>query len=234
MTTPVTIPDAPLSPVMFEAALLQATARAKAAYPAERCRIERGLQICLSDDVVIGADGVAIVHSQSEPDLDYHVGSQCSCPDAKERAPEGRCKHRWARSLFLYAQQHASTVELLPHEEDLAEASPSTGIDPRFLTSLHGKPFVRYQGLLSLAHERGLVSLKARFISVTPDLALAEAEAVFADGRTFCEASDATPGNVGAQVRPHFARMALVRAKARALRDALNINLCSFEEVDHG
>jgi hypothetical protein len=52
---------------------------------------------------------------------------------------------------------------------------------------LHGKPFVQYAGLLFLAYERGLVSLKAHFISVTPELALAEAAATFAAGQTYGE-----------------------------------------------
>jgi hypothetical protein len=96
---------------------------------------------------------------------------------------------------------------------------------------LHGKPFVQYAGLLALAHERGLVSLKTHFISVTPELALAEAAAVFADGRVFSEAADATPANVGPKVKAHYARMALTRSKARALRDALNVGICTLEEL---
>src|SRR2546426_7314253 len=97
---------------------------------------------------------------------------------------------------------------------------------------LHGKPFCQYAGLLALAHERGLVSLKAHSISVTAELALAEAEASFADGKTFSECADATPQNVPQHIRPHFPRMALTRAKARALRDALNIGIAALEELD--
>ena len=37
--------------------------------------------------------------------------------------------------------------------------------------------------------------------------------------------------NVNPKVKAHFARMALTRAKARALRDALNISMCSVEEI---
>lgn len=64
---------------------------------------------------------------------------------------------------------------------------------------------------------RGLVSLTARLISVTPELALAEATATFADGRTFQECADSTPANVNPKVKAHFPRMALTRAKARTL-----------------
>jgi hypothetical protein len=98
--------------------------------------------------------------------------------------------------------------------------------------TLHGKPFVQYAGLLFLAHERGLVSLKAHFISVTGELALAEAEATFADGKTYSECADATPSNVNPKVKAHFPRMALTRAKARALRDTLNISLIVVEELE--
>ena len=75
------------------------------------------------------------------------------------------------------------------------------------------------------------MSLTADFITVTADLALAHAVATFQDGRVFAESGDATPDNVNKKVRPHFARMALTRAKARALRDALNIGMCSLEEL---
>ena len=104
-------------------------------------------------------------------------------------------------------------------------------IPAQFITSIHGKDFVQYAGLLAMAHERGLVNLSAHFISVDGDLALAEATAEFEDGKTFMECADATPGNVTSKIKPHFARMALTRAKARALRDALNISMCSVEEL---
>ena len=106
-----------------------------------------------------------------------------------------------------------------------AAVSPPRAVTiPReFVTTIHGKEFVQYAGLLAMAHSQGLTSLRAELVSVTPDLALAKATAVFADGRTFSEAADATPDNVNAGVRKHFARCALTRAKARALRDALNI-----------
>jgi hypothetical protein len=124
--------------------------------------------------------------------------------------------------------------------EDVTAADPKPepptteavqGIDARYVVTLHGKDYILYAGLVALAHQRGLRSLKAEFISVTETMALAKAEAVFADGRIFQEASDSSPDNVGKQVRPSWPRMALVRAKARCLRDALAISACSLEEL---
>jgi hypothetical protein len=49
-----------------------------------------------------------------------------------------------------------------------------------------------------MAHAKGLQRLSAHFISVTPELAMAEATAEFSDGTTFMECVDATPTNVTA------------------------------------
>ena len=91
---------------------------------------------------------------------------------------------------------------------------------------------MQFAGLLALAHAQGLTSLKAELTNITPELAVARATAVFADGRTFEEAGDATPDNINTQVRKHFARCALTRAKSRAIRDALNIGMVALEELD--
>jgi hypothetical protein len=105
-------------------------------------------------------------------------------------------------------------------------------IPAQFIVELHGKQFVTFGGLLAMAHERGLVSLKADFIAVTAELALAHAVATFQDGRIFEESADATPANVNARVKVHYPRMALTRAKARALRDARNISMVAVEELE--
>jgi hypothetical protein len=110
-------------------------------------------------------------------------------------------------------------------------SAPSPTIPAWALVELHGKQFVTFGGLLAMAHERGLVSLKAAFITVTAELALAHAVATFQDGRTVAESGDATPGNVNAKILVHFPRMALTRSKARCLRDALNISTVAVEEL---
>jgi hypothetical protein len=90
---------------------------------------------------------------------------------------------------------------------------------------------VKYAGLLELAHERGLTSLTAQWTWNSDELSLAEAVATFRDGRHFHECGDASPSNVTKQVAPHFRRVALTRALARCLRNALAIDLCAVEEL---
>ena len=122
-------------------------------------------------------------------------------------------------------------MELPPACSATAALPQETALPAPYLQLIDGKPFVKYAGLLTLAHAQGLQQLEAWFTGVSDTLAVAHATATFRDGRRFSESGEATPENVGSQVRPHFARLALTRAKARCLRDALNIALCAVEEL---
>jgi hypothetical protein len=99
------------------------------------------------------------------------------------------------------------------------------------ILQIQGCPFVKFEGLLSLAHQRGLTALETTVLSVTLDMAVCQATARFRDGRLFTDIGDAAPDNVAKQLRPHFVRMAATRASARALRRALNIAAWSVEEL---
>jgi hypothetical protein len=110
--------------------------------------------------------------------------------------------------------------------------SPSTPTLSKWVKRIHGKDFITYEGLLAMAHEQGLILLRAEFVSVTETLALAMAWATFREGREFRDAADATPDNVNANVKAHFPRVALTRTKARVLRDALNIGMIAVEELE--
>jgi hypothetical protein len=94
---------------------------------------------------------------------------------------------------------------------------------------------VTYPGLLSKAHEEGLARVSTELVQVPTDengrTAIAKATVETAKGR-FEGLGDANPENVNPFIVPHLIRMAETRAKARALRDAVNIGIVSFEELD--
>ncbi len=97
------------------------------------------------------------------------------------------------------------------------------------------KEVVTYQGLLSKAHEEGLRAIKTNLLQ-TPGPENGHAAIVKAVVETekgsFEGIGDANPENVGSFIVPHLIRMAETRAKARALRDAVNVGVISFEELD--
>ena len=169
------------------------------------------------------------VESETAPEKWYQVFAngtviKCTC---KGYLSHKTCKHLGAVQQYL--QQTEGAIE----EEEVRETIlSSSGSIVKWIKKIHGRDFIQYAGLLALAHEQGLQELAAEFISVTPELALAAAHAFFADGRKFWDAGDATPNNVHAQVKAHFPRVALTRAKARCLRDALNISMVAVEELE--
>jgi len=192
-------------------------------------RIERATAIAINGGIFFEEDGHTAMVRGSREGVWYTVNGACQCEDY-ERAPEQLCKHRLAVRIYIRAGEALREPVVLDLEPESLPA-PAHGILPEHIAMISGKPYIKYAGLLALAHAQGLQQITARFISVTDTLALAEAEIVFADGRRFTEAGDATPQNVTSMVRQHFPRMALVRAKGRALRDALNIDMTTCEEL---
>ena len=113
-----------------------------------------------------------------------------------------------------------------------------------FMIMRQGKQYVLYQGLLDEAHARGLRGIDTELVQVPTaengNVALVKAvvEMEAAEGsegtRTFSGIGDASPENVGRNIVPHIIRMAETRAKARALRDAVNVGATALEELSDG
>src|SRR5215216_3636134 len=112
-----------------------------------------------------------------------------------------------------------------------------------FMITRQGKQYVLFAGLLDEAHNRGLRGIDTELVQVpTPDngnvavvKATVEMEGPDAgQGRTFSGIGDASPENVGRNIVPHIIRMAETRAKARALRDAVNVGATALEELSDG
>ena len=109
-------------------------------------------------------------------------------------------------------------------------------IKDEFLIQRNGKTYVLYSGLLDAAHSRGLKGISTELLQAPDEgngnVAICKATVEMEDGRTFTGIGDANPRNVSRSIVPHLTRMAETRAKARALRDAVNVaGLASLEEL---
>lgn len=104
-----------------------------------------------------------------------------------------------------------------------------------FIVERQGKSFCLYAGLLDLAHENGLVSIRTELIQAPTEannrVAIVFTTVTMEDGKFFTGIGDAAPNNVAPAMQTCLLRMAETRSKSRALRDAVNIGVAAAEEL---
>lgn len=107
-------------------------------------------------------------------------------------------------------------------------------INKDFIVNLQGNEFVKYEGLLDLAHQNGLKTIDVNILQFPTKennmTAICKATAK-TDKGSFTDIGDASPQSVNRNIAPHLIRMASTRAKARALRDLNNIGMTAIEEL---
>lgn len=121
--------------------------KAIAAYPDEQARIERGAQLALQGHVELLEDGSAKVRSSDLAQTYYCINRTCPCWDF-QRAPGGRCKHRWAKTLLRRATDAL-------YRAPVATADPQQPYDfPSYTTfaATYVGPEQAYQGCNGQAH----------------------------------------------------------------------------------
>lgn len=97
---------------------------------------------------------------------------------------------------------------------------------------------VFYPELLNAAHElekefRGIETDPVQFPNAENHNTAIFTAKVKIGERIFTGTGDANPENVSPEIAKHFIRAAETRAKARALRDALNVPIVAIEELGH-
>ena len=121
---------------------------------------------------------------------------------------------------------------------------PDVRLDKRFVQLRQGRQFVAYPGLLDLLHQlsEGFFAIDTEVLQLPTAennlTAVCQARVRIFDPqdadvvrRLTTGIGDADPTNVSAQMKPHLLRMAETRAKARALRDAVNVGMAALEEL---
>jgi len=110
-------------------------------------------------------------------------------------------------------------------------------IDKKFIVRINNKDFVKYDGLLDLAHEN-IQKMDVEILQFPADIndntAICKAIITTKDDRIFTDIGDANIKSCTKMVAAHFIRMASTRAKARALRDYTNIGMVCAEELGEG
>lgn len=115
-----------------------------------------------------------------------------------------------------------------------AEKTTGPALNPDCVTQLHGQTYVTYAGLVDLAHQSGLCSIDTTLLqapsSTNGGVAIVQAK-INIDGREYSGLADAGAHNTSRAMQKFAVCMAETRAKARALRDALNVGMVSVEEL---
>ncbi len=106
-----------------------------------------------------------------------------------------------------------------------------------YIINRRGTDYALYEGLLSEAHRQGLRGIDARLLQaptgVNGHVAICAATVTTGRG-TFGGLGEASPANAGRAAGRTLIQVAEIRAKARALRDAINANVVPIEELDDG
>jgi len=175
-------------------------------------------------------DGTFLVES-SDGKIMYPVSINgtlsCTCADFqrnKKTDAAFQCKH-------IIAALECTTGEEIA--EPAERKKPK--LDERFIKNLQGKDFVLYNGLLDLAHQKGLIRMDVEIIQYpTPENgneAVCRAIAETKHGERYADIGDASPKNTNKVIASHIIRMASTRAKGRTLRDLTNIGMTCVEEL---
>jgi len=108
-----------------------------------------------------------------------------------------------------------------------------TDFNKAFIVNIKGKKFVRFNGLLDKAHEKGFKTFEITQMSVSTDgkSAWCLGYVEMKDGLKVYMTGSANPETLGTHLRGYAVEMAGTRCFARALRNALNVDFVSVEEM---
>jgi hypothetical protein len=154
----------------FDADLRALAAKATTKYPADTKRIAKALLLALNGHVQVHPDGTATVRSGKDAEIQYAVRhGHCDCADFA-RAPDGRCKHAYARALVRKAARpriaYRATYKGAPgqaiRDEQLRVWFHADATDQVTRLYDHDRPNLQLHGRVDLAAEAAVADLARR------------------------------------------------------------------------
>lgn len=112
---------------------------------------------------------------------------------------------------------------------------PQVRVDRQHIIKHQGRDYVLFAGLLDAAHRDGLRQISTTLVqipSMTNDYTAIVFATVATSRGSFTGLGDASPENVNRMMAKSLIRMAETRAKARALRDAINLGEALADDPD--
>jgi hypothetical protein len=183
---------------------------------------------------VVQVDEQTYYVESSEGKICYRVSFEgekqvCTCGDYTRGIKTDstfRCKH----IVSVYNSIPNGEVH---HGQVLERAKPK--LNERWITTIEGREFVKYPGLLDLGHQKGISQIEVEVVQLpTADnghFAVCKATVISKTGDSFTDIGDANPGNCSSKVKAHILRLSSTRAIARALRSFTNIGMTCLEEL---
>jgi hypothetical protein len=184
---------------------------------------------------VVQVDSNNFYVESSEGKICYRVSFEnekqtCTCGDFA-RGVKGDVNFRCKHIVSVYSSIPNGEVR---NGKVLERTKPK--LDERWITTIEGREFVKYPGLLDLGHQKGISQIEVDIVQLpcaeNGQFAVCKASVVSKSGESFVDIGDANPGNCSSKVSKHILRMASTRAIARALRSFTNIGMTCLEEVD--
>jgi hypothetical protein len=184
---------------------------------------------------VVQIDEQTYYVESSEGKICYRVSFEgdkqvCTCGDYTRGIKTDqsfRCKH----IISVYNSVPNGEVH---HGLVLERVKPK--LDERWITTIEGREFVKYPGLLDLGHQKGISSIEVEVVQLPTaengHFAVCKASVVSKTGESFIDIGDANPGNCSSKVSKAILRISSTRAIARALRSFTNIGMTCLEELD--
>lgn len=164
--------------------------------------------------------------------VDFAPGDEvaiCTCGDyarGSKQDPFFNCKH-------ILAVMNSIPSGEIEKAKFLEKKRPT--IDPRFITTIEGRDFVLFGGLLDASHQKGLLSIEVEPLQFPTEqnnmTAICKATVMSKYAETFSDIGDASPTNCHPRVAKHLLRMSSTRAIARALRSYVNSPMTCLEEL---